>query len=356
MNERPDFAAELKHDMTDVRAVLEGLGLLEGSKRQAGGYVIRCPWHNERTASCSVQLRGGIIQAHCFACHHDGEGASVLDMVAAVHGLDTRSRFVEVLRAAAELANRPDIIDALDGKADRARPRPSPQPRPPMPPEPERTYPPLAEVAAVWEACTMTADDAEVAAWFQSRALDAAAVDVRGLARALPRGASVPRWARCAGQSWAESGHRLIVPFFDALGEMRTVRASRVVAGDSPKRLTPTGHKSSGVVMADALALEVLRTGARPDWLAAALRVVIAEGEPDWLTWATMRPLKSPTPAYAVLGVIAGSWADAFAARIPNGARVIVRTDHDAAGDKYATDIIRTLAPRCAVYRSKGTA
>ena len=140
---------------------------------QAGGYVIRCPWHNERTPSCSVQLRAGIIQAHCFACHHDGEGASVLDMVAAVHGIDVRARFVDVLRAAAELANRPDIIDALDGKADRARPRHSPQPRPPMPPEPERTYPPAAEVSAVWEACTMTADDSEVAAWLQSRALDA---------------------------------------------------------------------------------------------------------------------------------------------------------------------------------------
>jgi hypothetical protein len=108
--------------------------------------------------------------------------------------------------------------------------------------------------------------------------------------------------------------------------------------------------------MADALALEVLRTGARPEWIAEPLRVVIAEGEPDFLTWATMHALKSPTPAYAVLGVIAGSWGDAIAARIPNGSRVIIRTDHDEAGEKYATDIIRTLARRCTVLRSKRTA
>lgn len=348
MNSRPDFAAELKHSWNDARIVVSVLGLVDGCKRVAGGYMVRCPWHAERTPSCSIQSKQGIIQAHCFAC--DAKG-SVLDLVAAVEGLDVGQDFPTVVRRTAELAQRWDIVDALDGKSD-PRPRP-PQLKPSPEPEPERTYPPIAEVLSLWGECRPTAGDAEVSAWLRSRGLDADAVDVRDLARALPNAAILPRWARREGHNWSQSKHRIIVPFFDAQGELRTLRASRVVA-DTPKRLGPAGHKASGVVMADAIALEVIRLGARPAWLDEPLRVVIAEGEPDWLTWATRFPLDAPAP-YASLGIINGSWSDELAARIPNGSRIIIRTDHDAAGDKYAAEVTKTLAHRCTVLRSKET-
>lgn len=351
MKDRPDFAADIKRTWVDVRAVLEALGLLSGAVRQRGGYLIRCPWHDERTPSCSVQSKAGVIVAQCFGCQRSG---SVLDLVAAVERLDTGRDFPAVVRRAAELAGRWDIIAELEGKAD-APPRPAPKPRTAPPPEPERTYPPAAEVANLWAACEPVTSDDEVSAWLQRRALEPDAVAVRDLARALPRTAALPRWAWGPGGSWLASGHRMIVALYDAGGVMRTVRAGRVIEGDTPKRLPPAGHKAGQAVMADAIALEVLRLGRAPDYIADPLRIVIAEGEPDWLTWATNRPLDSRKPPFGVLGIFAGAWCADLAARIPSGAHVIIRTDHDAPGEKYAADIIRTLAHRCTVRRTRPT-
>ncbi len=343
MDDRPDFAADIKRTWVDVRAVLEALGLINAAKRERGGYLIRCPWHDERTPSCSVQIKAGVVLAHCFACDRSG---SVLDLVAAVERLDVGRDFPAVVRRAAELADRWDIIAALE-----ARPSKTPTPRPAPPPEPERTYPPATEVADLWARCEMVTADDDVSAWLRSRALEPDAVAVRDLARALPRKAALPRWARFDGRSWADTGHRMIVALHDAGGVMRTVRAGRVIEGNTPKRLTPAGHMAGRVVMADAVALEVLRLGKAPDFIAGPLRVIIAEGEPDWITIATNRPLNSKKPRFGVLGIMAGAWCDELAARIPDGSEVIIETDHDTAGEKYAADIARTLAHRCTVLR-----
>jgi hypothetical protein len=351
MRDRTDFAADIKRTWVDVRAVLEALRLLDGAQRERAGFIIRCPWHNERTPSCSVQVKGGVVLAHCFACDRNG---SVLDLVAAIEGLDTARDFPAVVRRAAELAGRHDIIAELEGKAD-APPRPAPKPRTAPPPEPERTYPPADELAELWESCKPVTADDPACAWLRSRALEPEAVAVRDLARALPRTAALPRWAWGPGGSWIESGHRLIVALHDAAGIMRTVRAGRIIEGNTPKRLPPAGHKAGQVVMADTIALEVLRLGKAPDYIAEPLRIVIAEGEPDWLTWATNRPLDSRKPLFGVLGIIAGAWCAELAARIPSGAHVIIRTDHDRAGEKYADDIIATLASRCTVRRTRPT-
>ena len=47
--------------------------------------------------------------------------------------------------------------------------------------------------------------------------------------------------------------------------------------------------------------------------------------------------------APAVLGVTAGGWTEEIAKRIPAGARVILATDQDKAGEKYARSIAATL-------------
>ena len=56
---------------------------------------VRCPWHDERTGSCSRERRpDGTIRVRCFGCRASGD---VLSLVAAVHGLDVRRDFVRVL-------------------------------------------------------------------------------------------------------------------------------------------------------------------------------------------------------------------------------------------------------------------
>ncbi|WP_394829289.1 hypothetical protein [Pendulispora albinea] len=99
----------------------------------------------------------------------------------------------------------------------------------------------------------------------------------------------------------------MILPVYDARGDMRSVRAWRIIEGDSPKRLPPGGYKTSGLVLADGSAVSVLATGG---WIDEVnLHVVITEGEPDFLTWAT-RYSDADQDAPVVLGVVGGLWTE----------------------------------------------
>lgn len=323
-----DVVREIKRSLSDPMHVCERLGLLAGKgsfTRQGGGLLIRCPVHDDRTPSCSVQLRSGVILWRCHACDASGD---VLTLVAAVHSLTMRGEdFRQVLIAAAALGGMHGLVAELESGEPRERPVLAPRPEPT--PEPEREYPPRAEVDRMWSEAT--AFDVEAAAWATGRGLDP---DVVGeLARCLPAG-ELPRWARYQKQSWRETGHRVILPVYDAAGEMRSVRAIRVTDGDSPKRLPPGGFKASGLVMACPLGLAMLRGTYVPG------RVLVVEGEPDFLTAATM-PTRHP---YARIGITSGSWSSAFADRVPTTTRVFIGTHDDLAGEKYATTIGESLS------------
>ena len=101
--------------------------------------------------------------------------------------------------------------------------------------------------------------------------------------------------------------------------------------------------------MADARGLALLR-GTFP-----IPRVAwIAEGVPDFLTGATRFPDEATAPA--VLGVAEGFWTPELAARVPRGARVVVVSDHDPNGDRYAERIAATLAGRHVLRHTQGRA
>jgi len=131
------------------------------------------------------------------------------------------------------------------------------------------------------------------------------------------------------------------------------VRAIRIEGDeDSPKRLPPAGHRAAGLVLADPLARLVLAGEARASWPAKP-RIIVCEGEPDFLTWAS-RFSDADEAAPAVLGVLSGAWTLDHAAKIPDGGHVLIDTDHDQAGDKYAAAVASSLEARCTVTRSKG--
>jgi hypothetical protein len=269
----------------------------------------------------------------------------VLALLAAARNLDTRRDFVEVCTIAAELAGRWDLVDEMRGNAER-RPAPSPKPRPEA--APERGYPPIDEVRELlaipaWE-------DRAVCGYLSSRAINPEALEIASVgvmfdgvavgavAYALPDG-SLPTWARFHGRPWSETGHRLIVPMVDATGELRSVRACRIVDDDSPKRLPPGGHRAAGLIMASEFGLALLRGTWTPS---TDMRVIVrvVEGEPDYLSVLTVRS----TIISAVFGVVSGSWGPGFVARrIPAHALCAIETHADAAGEKYATDIIASL-------------
>lgn len=337
----PGIAREVKFSLNDPTRALSALGLLGDRKsflRQAGGFLIRCPVHQEKTPSCSVQLRSGVLLWKCHGCDASGD---VLDLVAAVHGLTMRGDdFRQVLIHAAALAGLHGIVHELEtGSAPVERKPIAPRPEPA--PEPEREYPPVAEVTALLDACVSVTADAEVSAWLTSRKLKPKTIERADAVFALPKDATIAGWASYRGQTWAQTGHRLIIPMHDAAGIVRSVRAGRVVEGDSPKRLPPAGCRASGTVMACAIAVGMLRGTFAPEL------VTISEGEPDWLSW-----VEEPG-TYARIGITNGGWSDDIANRIPNGTRVAIRTDNDTAGDRYAAAIVKSLRGRCPLKRSQ---
>lgn len=310
-------------------------------QRQGAGLIVRCPRHGG--VSCSV-TRGpdGTVRVRCFGCGFTGDA---LDLVAAVRGLDRR-RFREVLREAAGLAG----CSAYMFNEPRPLSRPASQPRLPAGPATDPTYPPLDEVTRLWSACGRCEEDVEARELLSRRGLAAELADLFDLARAIPQELPLPSWARFRGATWTETGHRLLVPVFDARGAMRSVRAWCVRPGaELPKRLPPAGHRAAGLVLADGIAVAMLAGHEAPK------RVVVVEGEPDFVTWATRFSDADEAPP-AVLGLVSGAWSDELAARIPNGARVAVRTDHDATGGRYARAVRDTLAGRCEVLRARAAA
>lgn len=314
-------------------------------RREGRSAFVLCPWHREKTPSCTVAIGSeGTLRVHCFAC---SETWDVFSLIAQLEGRDVTRDFPDVLSRAAELVGRWDVVDELAGREVKREAAPMPA-RPLPEPEPERLYPTETELDALLTACVRVTSDREVSNWIRSRGLDPLDVAIRGLAVALPPSAALPPWARYRGESWVETGHRLIVECFDAHGVARSVRGCRVTDGDSPKRLPPAGCRASGLVLADAMGQEMLAHG-WPLW-AGAPRVVIVEGEPDFLTMACELELLE-TPPHAVLGIWSGSWSADIAARIPDGAKVAVWTDADEAGEKYAAAIRGSLEPRCKVIR-----
>ena len=348
MSDRDDIN-DVKRALSDPTRVLEALGLMGQGKaraRQSGGWLVRCPMHIENSPSCSVQQKDGVILWKCWGCDSHGD---VLHLVAAAHGLKLDGGdFKRVLIEGARLGGLWNIVDRLEGRAvPREAPMtPSPLQAPPMPAEPPREWPSQAEVDAMWAACGRTANDPDVASYLESRALSPEMLDELDLARALPLEGSDPWWAGYKGDAdhrrpWRTIGFRLIVPMFDVTGAMRSVRACRVSGEIGPKRLPPGGHKASEMVMADSLGCAMLRGEEKP------YRIVIVEGEPDFLSRVSV----SVDAHAATLGIVSGSWTREFAEKIPLGAHVAVRTDVDAAGNRYWLEIEDTLRRRAHLSR-----
>jgi hypothetical protein len=335
-----DVPRELRTDLRDPCRVAEALGL-EPSREERNKW--RCPAHGGRSLSLRVG-QDGTLQAKCFGCGLSGD---VLTLIAAADGYRLPADFRPVLRRAAELAGRRDLLDTLE-RSDMLLPPPPPRPERPASPPTASTYPPGDELGAVLDALRPVADDDEARAMLEGRSLDVARIDDLRLAGVLPLDAQLPTWARTKDGPWTKTGHRLIVPVVDASGDIRSVRAWRLT-NEAPKRVAPTKCKLGGLVLACPNARAML--AGQTDGLPSPLRVIVVEGEPDFLTWAT-RFSDADGDAPVVLGIVAGAWTDTLAARIPDGAHVYIRTDHDAAGDKYAAEIASRVRNRCAVYRS----
>jgi hypothetical protein len=300
------------------------LGLVnERSERQARGIIVNCPSHEDRgRPNCSITIGpDGTSRVKCHACGFTGDA---LTLVAVVHGLDMSKEFKRTLCVAAELAGQDELAaEIADG-----RPRPDrihiPEPR--QLPVPE--WP--AKVQEFWDSCETVDSDAVSCRLLGSRGLSTDRIKALNLARVLPRSGQLPGWAHYGRRNWRDTSNRIVIRSWDHDGALRSVRAWRVTAGDSPKRLPPAGCRSAGLVLADRLGWKLLTGESVPSVL------WIVEGEPDWLAATLAAP-----GGHAVWGIGSGSWTAGFAEKARLVSRVMVATHPDEAGDRYAVGVIR---------------
>jgi hypothetical protein len=225
------------------------------------------------------------------------------------------------------------------------------------------------ECIGVWAGAAVhhVDDDAEVAAWLTSRGLDPGRIVDANVAGVIAPTAKLPAWAKCCGRGWIAGGYCLVVPLRDDRGNLGSLHARRITSDETlPKTASPAGVSTRGLVMTNQLARGLFAgADAVRDHVLAVSReterpaVVVVEGLPSFLAWCTDAS-DGDEHAPAVVGILNGSWTAEHAARIPEGTRVVVDTDHgdkNGDGDRYAADIASTFDERAVtVLRATRTA
>lgn len=252
--------------LDDARDLCDRLGLLSGRyghawQRQTRGVMVLCPWHDERSPSCSV-IRGKdrTVQVCCHGCGATGDA---IDLVAAVYGIDTESPtgFREALREAAHLAGVP--FDDGDDWQPRAAPPPRPPPPPDIEPLDDVRFDMLARI--VLDGCALTElPGRDVARYLNDRrlgrlaladgwgALPGAVADLERLRARCIEAVGLDAWMRSGlavrsgrrAGAWVWSTHRLLIPWRGPDGAIHSLQ--RRCLGTPPegvgKYIFPSGR------------------------------------------------------------------------------------------------------------------
>lgn len=323
---RVDHALELRRRLCDPIDLVRRLGLEEGAKRQARGLMVRCPVHAERTPSCSIrQAEDGTVAAKCHGCNWSGDA---LSLVAVVRGLDPHRDFPRVIQEAAALCGY--VVDD-------SKPAPPPVAWKPLA-LPPRQRPPVTEVEAIWVASSSVAEaTADVALFLLRRRLSLPDLSKLDLVRVAPLKYAWPSWWP---ETWAKSW-RIVTRAYEADGKLASLHA-RAIDDASPKTRWPFNCRADGLIFGDAAGVALLRGDAR-----AFDRVLVVEGLTDMIAaslWAVGRRV-------AVISVTSGSSAALMHVRWPSGVPVVVATDHDDAGNRYAAAVEAAVPKRISVAR-----
>jgi len=331
------------------RAELKSTAVALGYEFKAPG-ITPCP-------ACKTEQRGGADRrapvgftpdGMGWRCHRCQAGGGVVQLVAyALTGTAKPSDWAPVRQWFIDAG----LVDSPGGRGPGAINRPSKPvvkatPATPAPPAPPKRIDPEA-LAAVWNRALPVDQDEAAAGWLKSKKIDPSKVVDFDLARVI-HNLTRPSWAMVRGAVWQYSGHRLLVPFYDHAGNLASVQGRFIgttLPAGMPKGASPAGAEIRGLVMADELGRMILQGVNREAW-PKPLRIVITEGVPDFLTTATGWG-ESAENVPAVYGIVAGSWSQEIAERIPPESVVIIATDHDPglfkAGEIYFLKIAQTL-------------
>lgn len=348
-----DDAREVRRALTDPWALCDALGLIDGPRsyqKQARGLTVRCPWHDEKTPSCSVRIAAdGTIAVKCHGCEASGDA---LSLVAVCNKLDARRDFREVLTLAAVIAGI--RLSFLDGS-----PAPAPRivrdPRPPAPRDVGAealgadAFAELAE--ALLELCPLAAEP-EVLAYLEGRGIAQLASHWGALPGNRSKLGEVrdvlagrfgrDTWlrsglARSSGE-WLFADHRLIIPW-RATGVSGAVqalqrRAVREVPKGTPKYVACAGRPITAPYGCGD-ALEVLGDG---------VELAIVEGAVDVLAMRILAGRRGLERAVVgIPGVEHWRQHLEVLGDLARGRVVVVALDGDAAGERHVAELAAAL-------------
>jgi len=325
-----DHARELRERLTDARALAAALGLQVARGATPRQTIVLCPWHAERSPSCSVyRAKDGTLAAHCHGC---GESGDALSLIAQVRGLDD---FRATLRAAAEIANAPSLAP------QEAKPEPHHEPATVS----EEDYHAIASY--LLDGCELRLAP-EVARYLHARGIygDADATGVRGFphdtrplvasllstferanlesAGVLRRGHDALDWPECS----------LLIPWRDRYGRVQCVQRRRLDAGE-PKYRFPAGRAPRAPFGVEHLAAAL-------DWLGPDAEIIVTEGAIDCL--ARRRVARHRDQRAAVIGVCSASSARVgLPLDLLEGRRVVLALDADKAGERACAAVAGEL-------------
>lgn len=348
--------SRIKSALDDPRALAEALDLLDGPRGKAwetqhgGGVMVLCPWHGERSPSCSI-TRGpdGGVRVKCFGCNATGDG---LSLVAQRHGLDLRREFRAVLDLAAQYAGvAPPSRRERPSAPFEAVARPMVRRALPAPAEALDDGAVDAVAEALADLAPVTGDRAAMA-YLRARGLDRStalgwyslpaddAARARLLAAVVER-VGAARWASCglaadgnaARWSWAWSGPRVVIPWCAPNGAVESLQGRLTVPerDGARKYVFPRGRRPRWPFGVEAL-----------DEAGEDTAVALVEGAVDAVSFNLLaRRAGADAVALAVPGVSAwdARWLRLFARR-----PCIVALDADRAGAAAVAEARTRLA------------
>lgn len=261
--------------------------------------------------------------------------------------------------------------------------------RPPPPP----AYPAQEEVAACWRACTGLYQDGPLLhrrnvarEWLRARGFALDRLAALDMVRVAEEGATLPAWF--PGYPWV-----LACPLVDCTGLTRSIRWRAVKGARSPKvggledlralaadggelaeaaraalrdpavvecmsplplplkSRAPGGYNARGLVLADPVARAVFAGRPEVDIPGVGLarwngRLLLVEGEPALWAMATLGARwAADGSSFGVVGYTSGGWTAEHARRLPSGSTVRIIPDSDAAGQRMAEAVQRTMPP-----------
>lgn len=217
-------------------------------------------------------------------------------------------------------------------------------PRPvPKTPKAQRRqdYPPQGDIAALWTASTRleelisaesygTNDDIAYR-FLESRGYDAELLGEQGIAKLLPLEYDWPK-----GFHWGGKGiWRLAVLAFDTKGVPRSIHARAVCESDRKTRW-PYSYSATDLLFAEPLAHRMLM-GEHVE----LETLIVCEGLTDFLS-ASQAAIRAGSDI-AVIGAASGSFGSLSEVAVPRRTQVLVATDDDRHGQRYARNVRAAL-------------